>query len=183
MAVSKSQQKAVHKYVKANYDRMELTVPKGQKDTIKSHAAALGESVNGFIGRAISETMERDGGMAPEIAGKPAELTQRAGVVSLPSKAVRTAQEGAETGKLPVPVDKAKAWENILGTFSDVSTVDLDKARCERLGIMYLPPDTLEAAQQAAERTGETVVDFVARAVAEQQRRDDRSFKMGINPS
>ena len=62
MAVSKSQQKAVHKYVKANYDRMELTVPKGQKDTIKAHAAALGESVNGFIGRAILETMERDGG-------------------------------------------------------------------------------------------------------------------------
>ena len=62
MAVSKSQQKAVHKYVKANYDRMELTVPKGQKDTIKTHASTRGESVNGFIGRAILETMERDGG-------------------------------------------------------------------------------------------------------------------------
>lgn len=60
MAVSKSQQKAVHKYVKANYDRMELTVPKGRKDVIKAHAEARGESVNGFINRAISETMERD---------------------------------------------------------------------------------------------------------------------------
>lgn len=183
MAVSKSQQKAVHKYVKANYDRMELTVPKGQKDTIKAHAAAFGESVNGFIGRAISEAMERDGGTAQEIAGKPTESTQGARVVSLPSEAVRTAQGGTEMGKQPAPVDRAKAWENILETFSDVSTADLDKARCERLGIMYLPPGTLEAAQQAAERTGETVVDFVARAVAEQQIRDDRSFKMGINPS
>ena len=60
MAVSKAQQKAVHKYVKANYDRMELTVPKGRKDTIKAHAAAQGESVNGFINRAIQEAIERD---------------------------------------------------------------------------------------------------------------------------
>lgn len=61
MAVSKAQQKAVHKYVKANYDRMELTVPKGRKDTIKAHATAQGESVNGFINRAIDHEMERDG--------------------------------------------------------------------------------------------------------------------------
>ncbi len=60
MAVSKAQQKAVHKYVKANYDRMELTVPKGRKDDIKAHAVARGESVNGFINRAITETMERE---------------------------------------------------------------------------------------------------------------------------
>ena len=60
MAVSKSQQKAVHKYVKTNYDRMELTVPKGQKEIIKAHAEARSESVNGFVNRAISETMERD---------------------------------------------------------------------------------------------------------------------------
>lgn len=60
MPVSKSQQKAVHKYVKANYDRMELTVPKGRKDIIKAHAEAHSESTNGFINRAISETMERD---------------------------------------------------------------------------------------------------------------------------
>lgn len=62
MAVSKAQQKAVHKYVKTNYDRMELTVPKGQKSTIKAHAEARGESVNSFVNRAILETMERDKG-------------------------------------------------------------------------------------------------------------------------
>ena len=62
MAVSKSQQKAVHKYVKVNYDRMELTVPKGRKDMIKAHAEACNESVNGFINRAILETMDRDNG-------------------------------------------------------------------------------------------------------------------------
>ena len=57
MPVSKAQQKAVHKYVKENYDRMEITVPKGQKEIIKAHAEARGESVNGFLNRAVSETM------------------------------------------------------------------------------------------------------------------------------
>lgn len=60
MATSKAQQKAVHKYVKANYDRIELTVPKGKKDIIKAHAEARGESVNGFINRAIDEAIEND---------------------------------------------------------------------------------------------------------------------------
>ena len=60
MPVSKSQQKAVHKYVKANYDRLELTVPKGRKEIIKAHAESRGESVNGFINRAIDAAMERD---------------------------------------------------------------------------------------------------------------------------
>ena len=67
VAVSKSQQKAVHKYVKANYDRMELTIPKGQKDIIKAHAENRGESSNGFVWRAVQEAIERDkeGGDAP----------------------------------------------------------------------------------------------------------------------
>lgn len=60
MAVTKAQQKAVNKYVRENYDKLLLTMPKGQKDTIKAHAAAQGESVNAFINRAISEAMERD---------------------------------------------------------------------------------------------------------------------------
>lgn len=60
MPVSKAQQKAVNKYMSANYDRINLTVAKGQRDTIRTHAEARGESVNGFINRAISETMERD---------------------------------------------------------------------------------------------------------------------------
>ncbi len=62
MPVSKAQQAAVNRYVKEKYDRVLLTMPKGQKDEIKVHAAARGESVNGFITRAISETMEREKG-------------------------------------------------------------------------------------------------------------------------
>ncbi|OUN91519.1 hypothetical protein B5F98_12045 [Pseudoflavonifractor sp. An44] len=60
MAVSKAQQKATNKYIASNYDRINLTVPKGRKAAIQAHAAEHGESVNAFIARAIEETMERD---------------------------------------------------------------------------------------------------------------------------
>ena len=123
MAISKSQQKAVHKYVKANYDRMELTVPKGQKDTIKAHAAAQGESVNGFIGRAISEAMERDG------SGSSSEVR-------------RTTQEG--------------------------------------IGVSLIP-ELLEAAQKAAAATGETLEQFIERAVLTQAQQDKASLRLGID--
>ena len=89
MAVSKAQQKAVHKYVKANYDRMELTVPKGQKEASKTHAEARGESVNGFVNRAIDSQMERDG--ACEAAAQPTTGE----VVSLPPEAIKAAQDAA----------------------------------------------------------------------------------------
>ena len=104
MAVSKAQQKAQNKWIAKAYDRVNLTLPKGQKEVVQAHAAAFGESVNGFIGRAISETMERDGGgTASEIAGKPPESTAGAGVVSLPSKTLKTAQEAAQATGETVP--------------------------------------------------------------------------------
>ena len=60
MSVSKAQQKAVSKYMKENYDVYQIRMPKGKKDTIKAHAEARGESVNGFINRAINNQMEQD---------------------------------------------------------------------------------------------------------------------------
>ena len=60
MPTTKAQQRAVNKYMKDNYDRVNLTLPKGQKDRIKAHAESRGESVNAFINRAISETLERE---------------------------------------------------------------------------------------------------------------------------
>lgn len=70
MAVSKAQQNAQNKWIAKAYDRINLTVQKGRKDEIKAHAEARGESVNAFINRAITETMERD---APREAAQEGE--------------------------------------------------------------------------------------------------------------
>lgn len=60
MTVSKANQRAVNKYVKNNYDRINVTMPKGRRDELKAHAEAQGESVNAFINRAIDEAIARD---------------------------------------------------------------------------------------------------------------------------
>ena len=60
MPATKAEQAAVHRYVKKNYDRIEVTAPKGRKEQIKAHAEQHGESVNAFINRAINETIARD---------------------------------------------------------------------------------------------------------------------------
>ena len=53
--------RANNKWNAKAYDRINLTVAKGEKDKIKEHADAYDSgSVNGFINRAIKETMERD---------------------------------------------------------------------------------------------------------------------------
>lgn len=72
MGASKAQQRATNKYISKAYDRINLTVPKGEKETIQAHAEAHSESVNGFINRAISETMERDK-KPPVGPGEPTE--------------------------------------------------------------------------------------------------------------
>lgn len=61
---------------KENVDRVNLTMPKGKKDTIKAHAEAQGESVNGFINRAIDETMERDNAAPAASEGPEKEKPQ-----------------------------------------------------------------------------------------------------------
>ncbi len=60
MATTKAAQRAVNKYMKENYDRINLTVEKGQKEVIKAHAEAHGMSVKGFINEAIAEKMDRE---------------------------------------------------------------------------------------------------------------------------
>lgn len=70
---TEAQKQSARKWDAANLDRISIAVPKGQKDTIKAHAEGRGESVNGFVNRAISETMERDNG-AP--AGPETEKPQ-----------------------------------------------------------------------------------------------------------
>lgn len=58
--VSKAQQKAVAKYMKNNYDEIKVRVEKGKREIIKTAATAAGESVNGYIKKAVDQRMERE---------------------------------------------------------------------------------------------------------------------------
>ena len=70
---TEAQKKSAKKWDAANLDRVSIAMPNGQKDIIKAHAEARGESVNGFINRAIDETMDRDKAapVGPEGGEKP----------------------------------------------------------------------------------------------------------------
>ena len=52
--------KKKNEWIADKLDRINLTMPKGKKEIVKAHAESHGESVNGFINRAIDETRERD---------------------------------------------------------------------------------------------------------------------------
>lgn len=101
MAVSKAQQKAVNKYMAANYDRINLTVPKGRKEEIQAFAAQTGESVNGFINRAIGEAMG-------DSTQQPAGVPQGEGAILTPA-ALKTAQEAAQRAGETVPAFVSRA--------------------------------------------------------------------------
>lgn len=60
MPVSKAQQKAVSKYMKANYDEIKIRIPKGQKDAVQAYAQAKGESVNALIWNLLQDAMGVD---------------------------------------------------------------------------------------------------------------------------
>ena len=96
---TEAQKQSAKKWDAVNLDRLSLALPKGSREAIKAHAAALGESTNAFIKRAIDCQMERDGTDGPqEVAERPAG----AGVVSLLPDALETAQMAAEaTGEAP----------------------------------------------------------------------------------
>lgn len=99
MPASKAQQKAQNKWIAKAYDRINLTVPKGKKEDIQAFAEANGESVNGFINRAISETM---GELPHNTPQEPAETHGGVGAILSP-ETLATAQEAAQKAGETVP--------------------------------------------------------------------------------
>ena len=60
MAEKTEAQKRAQKAYMEKFVRVEIRVTADKRDAIQAHAEARRESVNGFINRAISETIERD---------------------------------------------------------------------------------------------------------------------------
>ncbi len=57
--ISEARKRANDKYLE-NQDEIKVRVPKGRKAELQAHAESRGESLNGFIVRAVDETIERD---------------------------------------------------------------------------------------------------------------------------
>lgn len=69
MPTYEQNKKSAEKYL-ATMDRLTIRTPKedGLKAAIQAHVALTGESVNAFIVRAITQTMERDtDGVSPAL--------------------------------------------------------------------------------------------------------------------
>lgn len=60
MSLSESQKQARYNYAKKSLKRIPLDVQKEKYEEIKTAATAAGESVNGYIKKAIDQRMERD---------------------------------------------------------------------------------------------------------------------------
>lgn len=73
MALTTARKKANAKYEAKAYDKTLIRLPKGRLDEIRAHIEQAGESLNGFINRAILETMERDGQKRPPEPGDGAD--------------------------------------------------------------------------------------------------------------
>ena len=58
---SDARRRATVKYDREKVDRVLLRLPKGQKEVIQKHIETTADtSLNGFVSRAINETIERD---------------------------------------------------------------------------------------------------------------------------
>jgi len=62
MSTKEARQRATAKYEAKKYDKTLLRLEKGRLADVKAHAEKQGESLNGFVVRAIDETIERDNG-------------------------------------------------------------------------------------------------------------------------
>jgi predicted HicB family RNase H-like nuclease len=62
--------RAKNKYRDKTYDQINVVVPKGKKTDLQTHAQKQGESLNGFVNRAIDETVERDKAKGCELTGE-----------------------------------------------------------------------------------------------------------------
>ncbi len=61
MPLTEGQKQSMYNYAKKNLKRIPLDVTKEKYDEIKTAADYAGESVNGYIKKAIDGRMERDG--------------------------------------------------------------------------------------------------------------------------
>lgn len=74
----KTSAKSKNEWIAKAYDRINLTVPKGQKNAIQAAAQAQGESVNEYIKKAVEARMEREKGIVSAMDAEDTEAEKEA---------------------------------------------------------------------------------------------------------
>ncbi len=107
MAVSEAQKRAANKYIKEHMSTLACKVRKEQAAAFRTYCEARGMTSNTAIKTYVMGCIE-GGEIAPqEAAGAPV----KAGVVYLPSDALKTAQEAAEAAGEGLPQFIGRAVE------------------------------------------------------------------------
>ena len=172
----------------AKLDLIKIQPYKEEGAAIRAAAANQGQSVQGFVLQAVREHMERgDGGSSgtlPPISASgagggetpppyaetasPSEspvnwptIAFTGGAVSLPSDAVKRAQ------------DAANAAGEALPDFMRRAIMETAKRDAAPMSESPLSPDVLETARTAAQAAGESLEAFLSRAVRAQAVRDE----------
>ena len=60
MSRTVAENRAIKKYEQEKIDKVLVRFPKGKKEQIQRHVANTGESINGFINRAVDQTLSSD---------------------------------------------------------------------------------------------------------------------------
>jgi len=109
MALTTARKKANAKYEAKAYDKTLIRLPKGRLDEIRAHIQPAGESLNGFVNRAISETIERD--TSPQPTESPVRAANPLASIINPDT-LRAAQAAAKaTGEdMPAFMTRSIDW-------------------------------------------------------------------------
>ena len=59
MSISEARRRANDKW-REKFELIQFRVPKGKKQVLQEHAAERGESLNGFLNRAVDQTLSSD---------------------------------------------------------------------------------------------------------------------------
>lgn len=82
--ISKAQQKCVSRYEAANYDKILVRLPKGQRETVKAQADSSGKSLNAYLigliaGDTPAAAPQAPQYLTPEALDKATQAAQAAG--------------------------------------------------------------------------------------------------------
>jgi len=67
MALTEAQRRANDKYIKENYQKLSISYPKEYCETVKAAAKSAGESLAGYVKKAIDNRMEAESPQPDEL--------------------------------------------------------------------------------------------------------------------